>query len=315
VQLETSEIRVETSTLCNYRCVMCPRERLTRRQQTMPNDLFERILRSAKATFPELQMCTVSGFGELAADSEWRTKLRLACQLFDEVHVVTNLSLVKESELSELAEHTTEVRVSLYASDEAAYRSVHRPPQRVAFADQEAKVRRLVELGAKVQLTCCELDENRESVRAFIDRWQDVVDSVEVWRPHNWVNGREYRALAEDRLPSCGRPATGPIQVQVDGTVNVCCFDFDGAMLIGDLKQQSFSEIFEGAELARIRRLHATGRADELPLCKGCDQRDPPSRKASYLVHSRQSPEQRVCRTSSKRELLPVVQDGPEGHC
>jgi hypothetical protein len=97
--------------------------------------------------------------------------------------------------------------------------------------------------------------------------------------------------------------------VQVDGTVNVCCFDYDGAMVVGDLTRQTFSEIYSGAELARIRELHASGQADQLPLCRVCDQRDPPERKASYLVVSPDDATERVRRTSSKRELLRVMQE------
>ena len=309
MSIDTREIRVETSTVCNYRCVMCPRESLSRPQRIMSNALFARIVASARSEFPQLEMCTVSGFGELAADPDWVWKLSLARDLFEQVHVVTNLSLVEPELLEALARNTTEIRVSLYAADDADFRRVHRAPARVSRQSIESKIRRLVELGACVQLTCCELDENRASVRSFVEKWQGLVDRVEVWRPHNWVDGRCYRPQAEDRVGSCGRPLSGPIQVQVDGTVNVCCFDYDGAMVVGDLTRQSFAEIFSGAELSRIRELHAAGRADELPLCRVCDQRDPPERKAAYLVHCPDEATERVSRTSSKRELLRVVQE------
>jgi hypothetical protein len=156
-----------------------------------------------------------------------------------------------------------------------------------------------------VRLSFSVLDENIDQVPAWIEHWDGIVDGIEVWKPHNWVDGKQYRTISNDRLSTCERPARGPLQVQVDGTMNVCCFDYDGAMLIGDLEKQSFTEILTGPELERIRELHATGRADELPLCAVCDQRDPPEEKEKYMVHcSFDDKSERVRRTSSGYERV-----------
>jgi hypothetical protein len=306
----TRELRVETSTVCNYRCVMCAHATLARRREVMPDALFARIIEMAGAELPQLELCTVSGFGEFAADPRWQHKLELARARFPRVHVVTNLSLVRDDALEALASLATEVRVSVYAVDGETYRRVHRPPESVSYRIIEARIVRLAELrrrtGLTLGLTCCELDENRAQVPRWIERWEGVADHLEVWRPHNWVDGRRYRSIAGERIASCGRPASGPLQVQVDGTMNVCCFDFDGKMVIGDLGRQTFTEILEGPELRRVRGLHAAGRADELALCAVCDQREPPSRKQAHLLHCSRSPApDRILRTSSGMERLP----------
>ncbi|MCA9664115.1 MAG: radical SAM protein, partial [Myxococcales bacterium] len=304
----TREIRVETSTACNYRCSMCPRESLTRPQQIMSDALFERVVRAARAEMPSLSMCTVSGFGDFCADPGWRNKLALARELFDEVHVVTNLARVDDDDIATLASLATEVRVSLYATTEETFRQVHKPPRGVRLCDIERRARALAARGgATLKMTCCELDANRDEIPTWITRWRHVAAHVEVWRPHNWVDGRAYREIApaEQRLASCGRPAAGPIQVQVDGTINVCCFDYDGKMVVGDLSRQSLAEIFGGDALQRIRALHADGRADELDLCAVCDQRDPQQRRAEQLVYcSSADAAERVLRTSSGGETL-----------
>jgi hypothetical protein len=316
VRLATREVRVETSTCCNYRCVMCARDALTRAQTTMPNALFERIVQRVRAEQPQVELCTVSGFGELATDGEWRDKLRLARASFPAVHVVTNLSLIEGADLELLATLATEVRVSLYADDEESFQRIHRPRGHVTQAEIAARIEALSawrSRGLVLSVTCCALDENAASIERWIERWEGRVDHLEVWRPHNWIHARRYREVAAPRLPSCGRPASGPIQVQVDGTLNVCCFDFDGEMVIGDLGRQSLAEIYDGAPLRRIRELHAEGRADELPLCAICDQRDPPEVRQGYLLHcSGSEPEERILRTSSGREVLPVRRSGAD---
>jgi len=69
--------------------------------------------------------------------------------------------------------------------------------------------------------------------------------------------------------------------------------------------------------MARIRQLHASGRADELAPCAVCDQREPPERKREHLVYcSWDDRFSRVGLTSSGGERLsPLADDSnePEG--
>lgn len=312
----TKEIRVETSTVCNYNCRMCARDSLVRQREIMSNELFEQIVTSAKNELPHLECCTVSGFGEFAADRDWPFKLELAGRLYSRIHVVTNLSLVRDDQIDLLADLATEVRVSVNALGDDRYPIVHRSPRRVSYSQIARRLERLSDRrgpGLELRLSFSVVDENADQVEAWIARWEGIADGIEVWKPHNWVDGKDYRAIASERLSTCGRPASGPLQVQVDGTMNVCCFDYNGVMLIGDLRSQSFREILDGPELARIRELHATGRADELPLCAVCDQRDPPERRQEYMVHcSFADKSERVLRTSSGYEKVGADHDSGE---
>ena len=318
MHLPTREIRIEPSTLCNYNCRMCARGALSRKRQAMPDSLFDRLVDQVRSELPHIDYCTLSGFGEPATDPGWSHKLRLAASRFSHVHVVTNLSLIQGAGLDELAACATDIRVSLGATTEEVYHRVHRPPKGVHLAAVEDRIRALASRPGRrynLRLTCCRLQENEAELPIWIERWSGVADELEVWEPHNWATARSFRDVSRDREPTCGRPASGPIQVQVDGTVNVCCFDYDGVLLIGDLRVQSFGEIFGGDAMQRIRALHATGRADELWPCSRCDQRERQETRRRHLLYCNWQPaEQRVVRTSSGGEpLLGPAGRGPEG--
>ena len=116
---------------------------------------------------------------------------------------------------------------------------------------------------------------NDTDMESWIEYWKDKVDLLEVWRPHNWVNSKDYRAVQKEKLKTCGRPFNTPLQIQVDGTVNMCCFDFDGQLLLGDLKTQTLEEIFESSMFNKILKYHTTGDFTESGLiCEDCDQRN-----------------------------------------
>jgi hypothetical protein len=71
----------------------------------------------------------------------------------------------------------------------------------------------------------------------------------------------------------------------VDGTVNMCCFDFDGKLLLGDLKTQTLKEIFESSMFKKILKHHTTGDFKESGLiCENCDQRN--LNKSDVMVYN-----------------------------
>jgi hypothetical protein len=281
----------------------------------MPFALFELIVNRCLEDRPNLDYCTVSGFGEALLDPGWQEKLAFARQRFRTVHVVTTLGTVEHGQLADLAELASEVRVSMGGVDDATYAAVHRPQTPVSFREIETRVLSLLALrksGLRVILTCCAVSPMQPVLGQWIDRWKHLADEVEVWRPHNWVNGRAYRTPSPTRMTSCGRPEAGPIQVQVDGTVNVCCFDFNGDTEIGDLRVKRLAEILDGQAMRRFRTLHAKGQADSLPTCRVCDQRDPPERKQEHLLFSSRDKLLRVQQTSSGHEVMGLDSRGAE---
>ena len=56
--------------------------------------------------------------------------------------------------------------------------------------------------------------------------------------------------------------------ISLDGKVFLCCKDFNGEMVMGDINKQSFGEIYKNFE--KLRRLHLKGKFKEIPLCDEC---------------------------------------------
>jgi radical SAM protein with 4Fe4S-binding SPASM domain len=56
------------------------------------------------------------------------------------------------------------------------------------------------------------------------------------------------------------------------GDVVLCRHDFNGRYPLGNLKDQSLSEILEGERLEEIQQLHKDGKWENLPLCKDCKE-------------------------------------------
>jgi len=305
---KTNEIRIETSTICNYRCRMCARDTFCRKQKIMPNSLFDSIVAKTKRELPHISIATLSGFGEFSTDSQWRYKVLTASDNFEKLHIVTNMSLFNKEDLLFLLDHISDIRISVYGLDNATYKAVHNPPSSITYQAIHESIHFLIQNKSSYQhviLNYIEIDANRHQTADWISYWGKKVDLIEVWKPHNWIDSKCYRDLDMQRLSTCGRPFNGPIQVQVDGTVNICCFDYNGEMVIGDLSSESFTEVFNSERMESIQNLHTSGNADQLPLCKICDQRNNHKSKAMNAIYNSRFPiDDRIHVTSTEYDLL-----------
>jgi hypothetical protein len=53
----------------------------------------------------------------------------------------------------------------------------------------------------------------------------------------------------------------------------MCCFDYDGQWLLGDLKVQTIKEIFNSEAFLNLEESHMTGNFNNDIICNICDQR------------------------------------------
>jgi radical SAM protein with 4Fe4S-binding SPASM domain len=117
------------------------------------------------------------------------------------------------------------------------------------------------------------VEENKEDVEQMIKDFEDRC-SLEVWYPHNWVYGKIYRdKTTENTLKTCGRPFNGPIQIQIDGDIIMCCFDFNNELVLGNFKHQTLKDIFNGEVFQELLTHHTNGTCPESNfICNNCDQ-------------------------------------------
>ena len=58
--------------------------------------------------------------------------------------------------------------------------------------------------------------------------------------------------------------------VNVEGMVCLCCVDWKGKEILGDLKEDSIVDVWNGEILRKVQLLHLQGERKEIPICKNC---------------------------------------------
>ena len=298
---KSNEIRFEVTTRCNHHCVMCPRDELYRKKELMSFDSFKFYLDKIRQEADQYECVTFSGFGESTLDPGLMQKIEYARKLGYRVYLLTNGTLLTKEKFLKMNELGVDsVRISIHGNTESAYLKTHGLHKESFFHRVQIAINEFVQVPGrrtKVILTFVETEHNRSNIDDFINYWRERVDLIEAWRPHNWVDGRGYREIQENgKLNTCGRPENGPLQIQVDGTVNMCCFDFNGQLLLGDLKTQSLQEIFSDAPFQNLMKCHRLGDyAGSGLICENCDQRNKlQSGREIMIYNSKYDPDIRV---------------------
>ena len=274
--LTNPEIRIETTNACNATCVMCPREKMERPEGIMEMGLFQKIVLQCLELGAE--RIFLGGFGEPLLDPLLTERIRFIKSRGLFCNFISNGSLWN-SRLSEalIQAGLDEVRFSFYGQSATVYEGIHRGlnherTRKGIYSLFNAK-KQMGQKNPTILIYFLVLDKNQDMIHAFLKEWESLSDFIEIWKPHNFGDGRNYRNINRtSKKETCGRPKNGPLQFQYDGTMIPCCYDYDGKMILGDVRYQSIPDILRGEAYDALRQDHAIGDFSNHPYCSSCDQ-------------------------------------------
>lgn len=303
--LDTNEARIEISTMCNYSCIFCPHKTLfSRPKKIMSTETFIILVDKLKKELPHITDITLSGMGEIFLDYDILKKIEYCKKLGYKIHILTNGSLLNKIIIESLNKlKVDDIRISLHSMNFDHYSKITS-----SYLDIYERVIDNIDYivdntTIPLILTFAIIDEiNPIDLEAVKKKYNSNDITIEVWKVHNWADGFDYRE-GEAEKSTCGRPTSGPYQIQIDGTVIMCCFDFNGIMVLGDFLTQTMEEIFSGDLYNEIKDSHINNTISKTDfICKKCDQLKD---KTDILIYNNKFENtDRVNRTSTSYEKL-----------
>lgn len=294
MQLINPEVRIENTSACNASCTICPREKMTRPKVFMPISHFEDLVYQSKGLHANL--ISVFGYGEPLLDTQIVEKVVYCTHIGLDTFITTNGSLLNLNLSRALLEAGLKhMRFSVHGFYEN-YEAVHKGLK------YDAVLRNIQNFMAMSQRYNCRVSITvipmaNEDLEHIIDFWKGY--ELEVWKPHNWGQGRNYRTVVRKKR-TCGRPETGPVQIQADGKVIPCCFLTNGEIILGDTYKNSIEEILKNEAYEELRERHRAGFLKGL-VCADCDQLNEGD---NSLLYSTIDPECEIGKTSSTKFQL-----------
>jgi hypothetical protein len=261
-------VQIESTNICNAKCVFCPRDDMHRRQGIMSFELFRKIVDECV----ELGITHVRmhNYGEAFIDRQLVEKVRYAKQKgIKEVGMISNGSLITEPVARGMIEAGLDaINISVDAAGKEVFEAT-----RVGLKYDKviANIERLVRLRAETGRRRPKLilsfvrQNNSADEQAFIAHWSKVADKIHVTDLHNWAG--TLNTESDVNYP-CYRPWL-TFTVLWDGRVSLCCADFDGKTILGDLNTHSIADIWNAQPYRDARRQHLESGGPD--ICRACD--------------------------------------------
>jgi radical SAM protein with 4Fe4S-binding SPASM domain len=288
-------LMVEITSICDSKCIHCPREAMDRPMRPMDFNLFKRLVdQAAELKIPEFYP---NGFGELMTIKDPSPYLDYLNSKEHKFRIILNTNAFRMTE--EKIEMLIKAKVYLLniCIDGATAEVTEKIRINLKLADIEKNILRLMEIRKqrnldypRIRVGMVVLPQNRHEVEPFLQKWRGKVDFVGV----DGYSNRAGSLTGKFSAPEGEAPAAAPSQTCVlpfkdlniwsDGKAVICCNDWNEEQVIGDITKQSLLEIWHGEAARKVRELHAKGAGDQLEICKKCNYWKEPSWGAKLWV-------------------------------
>jgi MoaA/NifB/PqqE/SkfB family radical SAM enzyme len=276
------EVWIENTNCCNARCKMCPRDKHTRKQGFMPMELFKKLIKEVAHYKDIVKRVHLHNYGEPLLDRDLSEKIKVAKENgIAHVYFVTNASLLNTVKSEDLIKSgLDEFKISFYGTDRESYNQTMVGLDFKSTIDNVKEFFKIREQSGSrkprviIQYLPQESNKNRtDEFQSIFEQLIDVSfgDRINIFSLHNFGGGRDYQDLGKEICTICDYPWRTMI-ILWNGEVVPCCLDYNGMQVIGDVKNNSILEIWNGEGYKKLRRDFKKLDYRPYPICLNCDR-------------------------------------------
>ncbi len=261
-------IDIETTNACNLKCIMCIWREQEKKIGYMEWDLFTKIIdECAKYNLPSVKF---NLRGEPLLDKRIVEMVRYAKKRgIIEVQFNTNGLLLNERLGIQLINAGLDrIVFSVDGATKETYEKIRKGGNYEKLVKNiNTFVRMRNDLGKKRPCTRVQmvvLEDTKSQIDQFIEQWKNIVNRIALIRKRSFE--------------SKGNPEGFPcpqlwqrLVVQWNGKVKMCCSDWTGESILGDVRRERLYDIWHSDKLKKIRQLHRKRQFGQLIACRKCE--------------------------------------------
>ena len=263
-------VRVETTNHCNAACSFCPRESIGRDKGFMEQDLYEKII--AECARGGTRTLHLHNFGEPLMDKKLPERIALAKKSgISRVKIYCNGAFLK-GKIAEglIRSELDEIKVSIDGADAEEFNRIRIGLNHETTVQNARNFRKMRDeistTGKPTIIATCSQTSNEEQTREML---RDVVDSVEFAHLHNWAGARAWLLGGKRIRKPCDR-LWRTFTILVNGDVALCCLDYSGKVLLGNVRDSTIAEIWNNERYQQLRAQHRRSKQHRIEICKDC---------------------------------------------
>lgn len=260
------QLQLETIAACNAKCVFCTYPSMRRQKGRMSDAVFQKILKDAAEMSMFIDRVSLQGLGEPLMDKAIVERVYHVRETFPnaDISLFTNGTLLTPTMAARLkGAGLTQLVVSLTGTNSEERKGAMGLDDFNTVVMQTEAARRI--LPTKVKLIASRDLVTDMNASAFIEKWGQ--SAMVTWEG-NWA-GESFKFRGAPHVKACHR-ALEQLMFLWDGTMALCCFDGEGHMTFGNIKDKTVLELWETPERTRVREQHLSGKRAEIDLCRNC---------------------------------------------
>ena len=268
-------VTIEPHNICNLKCAMCPLEKMNRNPEQMSMKLFKKIVDQAE----ELGCSTITlqVYSEPLMDTFLIDRIKYIKSKGIEAGFFTNATLLDEKMADKILNSGLDfIKFSVDAGNKEDYEKIRIggdwetvKSNIISFYKkrEELKLKK-----PKITVFMVKQDSNKKDIKSYKDLWDNYSDEINIAD----VDNRAEADISESFLKKYSRPypcfTPRHLTVLSNGKLVMCCLDYDGKAVLGDLKKQTLKEIMNSEEFKKIKYLHHSFQGDKIDMCKKCER-------------------------------------------
>lgn len=270
-------IMIEPVDICNARCIMCNAGKHMKKDggNVMTMDLFENIVMQIQPYVEWIEMVTLVGRGESLLDKTLELKVKKLREIgIKRIQLSTNAALLNAGRTTGLFENgLNDLRVSIDSIRKDAFEKIRRGlvfEKVIENTEKAIQIRNERFPDVPIRIRAVELPENRDERDEWLKFWNQRLSGIDVaqFMPYSAKEAGEVDDITAV-YPCISVFST--LVIRSLGQVNLCCADLLGEVELGNFKEASIAEIWQGEKFRSIRKMHLKGKRNKIALCQGCE--------------------------------------------
>jgi len=267
-------IDIELYDICNQKCTFCPRNETTHPNVTYPintnSKLEENLINKIILEIKKNKLMSVN-FGAFADPLVNKDIFKVIKKFMDagvvDSRIITNGLLLHKYTDSIFDSGLVNLYVSLDAFKEETYFNQRGAGYKKVISNllsflREKKRRKSVLPITRVSFI--ETKDNKDELKEFVDYWSDKVDHIDLQKLIDF--NKEVNDDHKTKQWNCIDPFRR-VAIVSDGSVLPCCSFWGKNLVLGNIRDSSILDIWNGEEMSKVRKNLMT---DQSSICMTC---------------------------------------------
>lgn len=268
---------IETTSVCNAKCVFCPYKTMERAHVPMSDEIFNKIIERIKDEDIKPVLFDLFFIGEPFLDKKLFERIKILKDNFPDtpVNITSNFNICDKEIINKIINSDINlINISLNAVNEKKYTTVMGLDYKktIKNINDLIKLKKQQKKKLKISLSMVLYDEDNflDKVKFFFN-WVFKVDSLRFQRAVTWGNKIEVKNFIGKSgkiLYPCN-DLFERIPILSNGDFALCCQDSEGMIKL-NVMNTKITDAWNSESYSKIRGIHLNNDLENFDLCKNC---------------------------------------------